>query len=961
MVEGSMMKRLIFIFAILLAASLASAQTGTTNGSAYFTGSSTFTTVTPPTVNGLWFLLHNVTGSASVPPSAVLSTGLPAGTAIGSLDTGGPNLTFAPNAIKLNAGSGPPGWGGTPGSCSLSASTLGLTCLSSTGNRPAYSFNGGAFANYLLSTDTLNAATATRANNAMQPVTNVSDAAYGAVADQRTVTDLVTTAGSATATSATAAFTTADNSRIIEAFAGSAGFGAGTYTSGGSISGTTGQTCTLSSFNGGGSGATGTVALTGASTIAGGTGLNMITFGSGYTTSPTSATLGSGTATCSGTATIAATTLVYAPIVTTITYVNSTTITMGANAVYAVSGGTANIGTDNATAFGAAVTAAYASTTLPTFYVPAGNYMYSSGLTFPNPVDFQCATGSMLNYVGTGIALNFSGSFTGYLAPTSPYTVNGCGFTGAQRASDGIYMTKWPYYLRFTNNYVFNFGNASIFEMHLAGEQEHADISLNQFLNNDSILQGGGWFVTNHNLLKIEGTDPDSEIYFHDNRAACSSPNNNTVFADGANCLVGIWQVQGISEIVHNDMAFWNPIFRQSVGGFAAPSLVADNSLETNSLGGGGNMFEFGDPSSGGAAGGLKIINNHVYLGPGVNFLAPAGGNASATLAYTLVAQNTCRNSSNTNPLVTLNNLAAQTNNFMYSNQGCPQTTPSGSNITPWGFTVPGNLGIGTLAPNYPLDIEGNAAAELDAVISNNSTSGIAGLRIGIGITPGTLGTNFDLLYTGSGATVSAPMARNQGIIQTGGSAAGGLMLQAQEGSILFVTNGYPGTQRGQFDSSGNFDVGSSSQFQVNSSGILKSYNNLATVGDGQPYTVAHDNVAAFSTSQSGNVLASPVANHAYKLHYYMWQAASGTGTCSTNSTATLALTWNDPSATAQTQTFTALQIPPTLAAGAWQSGDLDVVTASGTAIAYSITYVNGNCATTQPTVQAQVWAEASN
>lgn len=76
-----------------------------------------------------------------------------------------------------------------------------------------------------------------------------------------------------------------------------------TYSSGGSISGTKGQTCTLSDFNGV-TNATATVALTGKNTIASGTQLTITAPGYGATTAPTSATLGNGSATCSGTATV---------------------------------------------------------------------------------------------------------------------------------------------------------------------------------------------------------------------------------------------------------------------------------------------------------------------------------------------------------------------------------------------------------------------------------------------------------------------------------------------------------------------------------------------------------------------------------------------------------------------------------------------------------------------------------
>lgn len=80
----------------------------------------------------------------------------------------------------------------------------------------------------------------------------------------------------------------------------------GTYTSGGSITGTSGQTCNLTYIGGGGTGATATVTLTGTNTIASGTAVVMTPSGqSGYSSTSTSATLSSGTATCSGTATVA--------------------------------------------------------------------------------------------------------------------------------------------------------------------------------------------------------------------------------------------------------------------------------------------------------------------------------------------------------------------------------------------------------------------------------------------------------------------------------------------------------------------------------------------------------------------------------------------------------------------------------------------------------------------------------
>lgn len=84
------------------------------------------------------------------------------------------------------------------------------------------------------------------------------------------------------------------------------GLKSGTYTSGGSITGSSTQTCTLTAI-GSVTGATATVALTGTNVIAGSTAIVVTNTGQGSdaVAAPTTATLGNGTATCSGTATIA--------------------------------------------------------------------------------------------------------------------------------------------------------------------------------------------------------------------------------------------------------------------------------------------------------------------------------------------------------------------------------------------------------------------------------------------------------------------------------------------------------------------------------------------------------------------------------------------------------------------------------------------------------------------------------
>jgi len=58
-------------------------------------------TLTAPSTNGQYFVGYTVTGSAALAPTALLSTSMPAGFAIGSLDTGTPKFTFSANTITV--------------------------------------------------------------------------------------------------------------------------------------------------------------------------------------------------------------------------------------------------------------------------------------------------------------------------------------------------------------------------------------------------------------------------------------------------------------------------------------------------------------------------------------------------------------------------------------------------------------------------------------------------------------------------------------------------------------------------------------------------------------------------------------------------------------------------------------------------------------------------------------------
>jgi hypothetical protein len=96
------------------------------------------------------------------------------------------------------------------------------------------------------------------------------------------------------------------SSGVLKMSAGYSPAGVGSitsYTSGATVTGSIGQTCLLSSFNDSATNAAATATLTASNTLSGAT-FVVTNTGYGATAAPTTATVASGTATCSGTATL---------------------------------------------------------------------------------------------------------------------------------------------------------------------------------------------------------------------------------------------------------------------------------------------------------------------------------------------------------------------------------------------------------------------------------------------------------------------------------------------------------------------------------------------------------------------------------------------------------------------------------------------------------------------------------
>ena len=208
-----------------------------------------------------------------------------------------------------------------------------------------------------------------------------------------------------------------------------------TYTSGGTTSGSAGQTCSLSNFNGV-TGATATVPLTGTNAIASGTQLTVTAEGSGATTAPTTATLSNGTATCSGTA-IVITSLIAIPAssgvigaTATVPLTGTNTIASGTQLTVTASGygattppTTATLSNGSATCSGTAnvITALTPSAGL-TAETPGSTTIFASvsGLNSPGLPYITCPVASIFVHS----ASNYDTSFTLAAAGTQALTAD---------------------------------------------------------------------------------------------------------------------------------------------------------------------------------------------------------------------------------------------------------------------------------------------------------------------------------------------------------------------------------------------------------------------------------------------------------------------------------------------------------------------------------------------------------
>lgn len=394
------------------------------------------------------------------------------------------------------------------------------------------------------------------------PVVNVLGS--GATGAARRVTDF--NVSGSTGTSATANFTSADTGSIALGLWGATGVVSGTYTSGITATGHEGQYCNLAFTGGGGSGATAQIYLTSTNTII--TAQPLISFanGSNYTSAPTAASVSSGTATCTGPA-VVSTVIGGALAQATLTYVNSTTVTLSAPAITLVSTGTLDWGPNDCAAITSAVGSWNGGGKSGLFF-PAGRYMVGNSC--------HLSVSALGNVFGAGQCSEDSGQCAASIV-SGDLTGNLFTFTGE---------TNRVYDLGFVNP-----GYATSGSFLLANSSYSK-----QQMNVDHVSTSGSYCAIDENVGAL-WTVSNSLIQ---NYSRCGLHVNNALNEDAGNSLAS-------GNKIYNNIASsaYAGIFMEGGGGFATASNFIQSGFTQ------GHLYGFALQCSSGGCGTSELFLNH--------------------------------------------------------------------------------------------------------------------------------------------------------------------------------------------------------------------------------------------------------------------------------------------------------------------------------------------------------------
>lgn len=214
-------------------------------------------------------------------------------------------------------------------------------------------------------------------------------------------------------------------------------------------------------------------------------------------------------------------------------------------------------------------------------------------------------------------------------------------------------------------------------------------------------------------------------------------------------------------------------------------------------------------------------------------------------------------------------------------------------------FKTGGNVGIGTTSPVVPLDVNGviqtNLTVRFAGVVSGNYPSLQGSSANQLDIKGGSSGTRF---LNNAGTAANA-------IIQDGGNVGIGT-----SSPVALLS------------------VGSSSQFQVNTSGLVAEYGGNATVKDGLASILASVDLTGQTSAIASTTLLTPPATGIYRITAYAVIAVAGT-----SGTLSLSIGYTDD---VQAQTTNQFTVPPITGAGNTVVGTAVIRATTAAPIKYS-------------------------
>lgn len=326
------------------------------------------------------------------------------------------------------------------------------------------------------------------------------------------------------------------------------------------------------------------------------------------------------------------------------------------------------------------------SVVVPTVYFPAGNYTYSSGLNFTQPVTLKGEPGTWLCYTGTAHAVDMGSVLTSTNYQTLPLTVDSMGFTCGGSMTEGVYFSDWNVHTHVLHSNFLNFGNATAYDVYYHQDNWEALVEFNWFETYDNIKR---------NMLFVNNSfDGNTQLRFIGNFVSCL----NGIFGQAGcgNPGIGVSTGGPGTLVSENNFNFFSP--NVIVGG--AYTKLLNNYAEpgTNTA---VPAFQFT-----GNVYGLEVGHTYSNLHGNNNLLGPADG--ASSLIGARIFNNELFNANAAFEVVVLNNLAGQTGNIAHENVcgstglPCPILHTAGGSITQWGGDYAGTCTmVSGVCPTY--------------------------------------------------------------------------------------------------------------------------------------------------------------------------------------------------------------------------------------------------------------------